>query len=109
MKYELDKNSADFLRISAQFNGTNIKKIEVIQNIDVWEQFQSEIRLLKGKQNFNQVAIEELWFGNSSIDPFKIYVGKDGFEMKFKNKSEWANSLCFFRQALDVVQDAFKE
>jgi hypothetical protein len=94
MKYELDKNSADFLRISAQFNGTNIKKIEVIQNIDVWEQFQSEIRLLNG---------------NSSIDPFKIYVGKDGFEMKFKNKSEWANSLCFFRQALDVVQDAFKE
>ena len=53
MKYELDKNSADFLRISAQFNGTNIQRIEVIQNIDVWEQFQTEIRLLKGKQNLN--------------------------------------------------------
>jgi hypothetical protein len=46
MKYELDKKSADFLRISAQINGTNIKKIEVIQNIDIWEQFQTEINSL---------------------------------------------------------------
>ena len=54
-KYELDINSADFQRIkglvSAQFNGSQIKKIEVIQNIDLWETFQTEIKFNEDKQS----------------------------------------------------------
>ena len=52
-KYELDINSADFWRISAQFKGPFIKKIEVIQNIDLWENFQTEIKFIKDKQNYD--------------------------------------------------------
>ena len=54
MKYELDINSAEFWRIhgliSAQFNGKYIKKIEVIQNIDLWENFQTEIKFIQNNQ-----------------------------------------------------------
>ena len=50
MKYELDINSADYQRISAQFDGIYIKKIEVIQNINLWEDFQTEIKFIQDKQ-----------------------------------------------------------
>ena len=50
MKYELDINSADYQRISAQFDGTYIKKIEVIQNINLWEDFQTEIKFIQNNQ-----------------------------------------------------------
>ena len=42
------------------------------------------------------------------IDPFKIYA-REGFDMKFRKQGEWGNALCFFRQASDVMQDAFYE
>ena len=29
--------------------------------------------------------------------------------MKFRKQGEWGNALCFFRQASDVMEDAFKE
>ena len=49
MKYELHRETADFKRILAKFDGANIKKIEVIQNINVWERFQTEIKSIKEK------------------------------------------------------------
>ena len=29
--------------------------------------------------------------------------------MKFRKSGEWGNALCFFRQASDVMKDAFHE
>jgi hypothetical protein len=62
MKYELEEISDDYKRIkrmmSANRNGINIKKIEVIQNIDIWEQFQTEIKLIGSMKEYDEVISE---------------------------------------------------
>jgi hypothetical protein len=62
MKYELEEISDDYKRIkrmmSANRNGINIKKIEVIQNIDIWEQFQTEIKLIESMKEYDEVISE---------------------------------------------------
>ena len=86
MKYELERKSDDFQRIqgllSAQLNGIVINKIEVIQNIIVWEKFQTEIKFIKDKYNYDRVIPKECWFGTKSIDPYQIYY-YEGFDMKY--------------------------
>jgi hypothetical protein len=62
MKYELEEISDDYKRIkrmmSANRNVINIKKIEVIQNIDIWEQFQTEIKLIESMKEYDEVISE---------------------------------------------------
>jgi|694.fasta_scaffold100395_4 hypothetical protein len=62
MKYELEEISDDYKRIKRMFsanrNVINIKKIEVIQNIDIWEQFQTEIKLIESMKEYDEVISE---------------------------------------------------
>ena len=62
MKYELEEISDDYKRIKRMFsanrNVINIKKIEVIQNIDIWEQFQTEIKLIGSMKEYDEVISE---------------------------------------------------
>jgi hypothetical protein len=61
-KYELEEISDDYKRIkrmmSANQNGIMIKKIEVIQNIEIWEQFQTEIKLIESMKEYDEVISE---------------------------------------------------
>lgn len=68
-------------------------KVEIIQNSELWSVYKLGVtQTLKNHKIDNQKL---LWHGTSGADPFLVYQGEEGFDMKFAHSGMWGRGLYF--------------
>lgn len=99
---DIPRSGQEFRKVSGLFNetmpGTQIDKIERVQNTYLWQVFQSRKSLLALKNN-NASQELDLFHGTSSTPPNAIYDNDDGFDMRYSNPGMWGKGIYFAKNA----------
>ena len=98
---EWDKVSSRFE--TAVFAGLTIARVQRIQNRYLWRYFlyeKSRMRELKPDlPGFRDITTKKLWHGTGATEPRDIYMGQEGFDVRYSRPGLWGRGIYFAESA----------
>lgn len=78
--------------------GCLILKIEMIQNLNLWDRFIAEkIKVMDKNEGRSNTKL--VWHGTRNNPPATVYLGEHGFNINYSNDGMWGHGIYFAANA----------
>ena len=86
---------------TAEHNGWEMTRVQRIQNRYLWRYWLYEKnRMRELKTNGRDITTQKLWHGTGPTEPRDIYMGQEGFDVRYSRPGLWGRGIYFALSAL---------
>jgi hypothetical protein len=86
---------------TAEREGWRMVRVRRIQNRYLWRYCQYEkSRMCELRPDAGEITTQQLWHGTGPTDPREIYMGQEGFDVRYSRPGLWGRGIYFAKSAL---------